>query len=380
MAVAREEVVRERLSELDGLRGVAILLVMFHHFGVHPTGWMDWGPIAPSIFFMLSGYLITLSLTRIQDSWVGSDRSRGRDVFHFHIRRLVRLLPAFYLLLAVGFLLGWQEFREGLAWHLAFMTNWQMALFDHWPDRLSHLWSLSLQEEFYLLWPLILFLPSRLLPWAFLTAFLSAAIFRGWCLYAGTSDMFRWFMLPGSLDNFAIGGLTAWAITKNKVAFLLTSKGRWVFGILATCGMIASRLLRELYGTGSVVLALVETLESVFFAWLLLMLLQSRQSIINRFFGLQPFVYLGRISYGLYIWHVLVFCVLAPILANWGLSSTERPFVAGLVITLACVIVASLSWKLLEEPFIRWSRKPGLPENFLTKLRWGRAKLTRSED
>jgi len=357
--------VSERLSVLDGLRGAAILLVMFHHFGVHPTGWWDWGPIAPSVFFLLSGYLITLSLARIHTRWAATGGPQGWDMFHFHLRRLVRLMPAFYVLLLAGVLLGWREFREEFFWHASFMTNWQMAIFDHWPDRLSHLWSLSLQEEFYLLWPLILFLPARFLPWAFGIAFLSAAAFRAWCLHAGVSDMFRWFMLPGSLDNFAAGGLVAWAISKNKIAFLLTPRGKWIFGLLAIGGWLVSRQLRDLYGTGNLALALVESLESLFFAWLLLMLLQARSSGIHRFFSLPPLVYLGRISYGLYLWHVMVFCLLAPVLANFGLRAAERPFVVGLIITVACVAVATLSWKWLEEPFIHWSKHLKRPE-----IRW----------
>ena len=55
------------LPQLDGLRGVAILAVAFHHFGFHPPSWMDWGPVGPSVFFLLSGYLITLSLWKLQD-------------------------------------------------------------------------------------------------------------------------------------------------------------------------------------------------------------------------------------------------------------------------------------------------------------------------
>jgi len=357
--------VTERLSVLDGIRGAAILLVMFHHFGVHPTGawsWMDWGPIAPSVFFVLSGYLITLSLSRIHAGWTAAGRPNGWDMLHFHVRRLVRLAPAFYVLLVVGVILGWREFREEFVWHASFMTNWQMALYDHWPDRLSHLWSLSLQEEFYLLWPLILFLPMRFLPWAFLVTFAGAAAFRAWCIHSGVSDMFRWFMLPGSLDNFAAGGLVAWMISQNRAGFLVSPRGRWIGGVVAIGGWIISRYLRDLYGTGNLALALVESFESILFAWLLLMLLQVRQSVVHRVFNIRPLVFLGRISYGLYLWHVMVFCLLAPVLTNWGLSNTERPFVVGLIITAACVGVAAISWKWLEEPFIHWSKQLSRPD------------------
>ena len=86
-----------------------------------------------------------------------------------------------------------------------------MAVTGEWAGFLSHLWSLAMQEQFYLVWPLVLLLPTRYLLPTLLVAYAGAAVFRAWCLHVGVSDLFRWFMLPGSLDAFAAGGFVAWA-------------------------------------------------------------------------------------------------------------------------------------------------------------------------
>jgi peptidoglycan/LPS O-acetylase OafA/YrhL len=92
----------------------------------------------------------------------------------FHARRLARLLPAVYIMIAVGWLAGLEEFRDNIAWHAGFLPNVHMCL-----------------------------LPTLLLAYA------GTGVFRAWCLHTSASDLFRWFMLPGSLDAFAAGGLVA---------------------------------------------------------------------------------------------------------------------------------------------------------------------------
>ncbi len=172
----------DRLPQLDGLRGAAILFVIWHHFGLHLPGWLDIGPIAPSMFFLLSGYLITRS---ILGGVMGPAQMAG-----YHARRFARLLPALYVMLLVGWLIGLEEFRDGLGWHAGFLTNFQMVANDDWSGSLSHLWSLSMQEQFYFIWPLVLLLPNRLLPGAFLTLFVGAAVFRAGCLQARRLGLF----------------------------------------------------------------------------------------------------------------------------------------------------------------------------------------------
>ena len=112
-------------------------------------------------------------------------------------------------MIAVGWLAGLEEFRDNIAWHAGFLPNVHMAITGEWAGFLSHLWSLAMQEQFYMARPLIVLLPARCLLPTLLLAYAGTGVFRAWCLHTSASDLFRWFMLPGSLDAFAAGGLVA---------------------------------------------------------------------------------------------------------------------------------------------------------------------------
>lgn len=343
----------QRFSQLDGLRGAAILCVLWHHFGLHLPGWLDIGPVAPSIFFLLSGYLITRSL-------LGRKQEPGQ-MFSYHARRLTRLLPALYLMLGLGWLIGLEEFQQDLPWHAGLLSNIFMAFSNDWAGGLSHLWSLAVQEQFYLLWPLVLLLPARFLPGILIGLYVGAAIFRAACLQTGAPDLVRWLMLPASLDAFAAGGLIAWAMA-GKDGPLIPAKWRLPAAAIALTCWIISRQLRYLEGTGSLALAFVEFFETATLAYLLILLLQNGRNVIVRVFSSAWLVFLGQISYGLYIWHVMVHHALGPHLSRWGLSDEEHNVVRCAILTLASIGVAALSWIAVEKPFIAWGRQWNGPE------------------
>lgn len=359
----------DRLSQLDGLRGLAILFVMWHHFGLHLPGWLDWGPVAPNIFFLLSGYLITRSLLKMQKN------PAGGQIFGYHARRFTRLLPALYIMLGVGFLIGLPEFREGIGWHALFASNLQMIANDEWSGYASHLWSLSVQEQFYFIWPLILFLPTRFLPATMVFIFIGSALFRAWCLRAGMTEMFRWLMLPSSLDTFAAGSLIAWLMIHRKNGPMIPSFWRLPAALAAIGCWFYARNLRGLYGTGDPALAFVDTFETAFFAWMLIELLEFPKSALSKAFSNPLLCQVGRISYGLYIWHMLVFLAVAPHLDAWGLTSAQNNILRCGALTLASAGVAVVSWIALEKPFIAWGKRLTAPSGWIETTRARVAKI-----
>jgi peptidoglycan/LPS O-acetylase OafA/YrhL len=357
----------DRLPQLDGLRGAAILFVVWHHFGLHLPGWLDIGPIAPNMFFLLSGYLITRSILK---RGMGPARMAS-----YHARRFARLLPALYVMLLVGWLAGLEEFRGGLGWHAGFATNFKMVADNDWSGSLSHLWSLAVQEQFYLLWPFVLFLPARLLPGAFLTLIAGAAVFRAGCLHAGTTDFFRWFLLPASMDAFAAGALVAWLMIRHHDQRLISP--RWMIpaaGLAAACWVVGRRL-RYLEGTGHVALALVDVFETVTLTFLLVVLLQNLSAPIVRLFSFKPLVGIGRVSYGVYVWHMLVAYAFGPLLDRAGVTVQSHDLIRCLILTFASVGVAGLSWIALEKPFIDWVRRVSEPGGLWQGLRGRLAKF-----
>lgn len=344
------------LPQIDGLRGLAILSVMFHHFGVHLPGWFDPGPVGVRIFFMLSGYLITLSLWRMI-SKSQTDGGIWHGVWGFHVRRMVRLAPILYLMIGIGFLLGLPEFREGLVWHLAFLSNFYVLAHQEWPGAASHLWSLSMQEQFYVLWPfVILVVPRRYLPATLVAFILGAVTFRAGCMMTDVSVFVRWMMLPGSIDSFALGALLAcWKKSERPLPLASGIPGVALAAAALAC-WIVSRYFRFSTSYGPY-LAFTETFENVTLGWILLMTIQGWPGGAGKFFSWRPLVYLGKISYGIYVFHVMAHVILRPWLDGVGLTMDDRLHTRAIILCIASIGAASLSYRFLELPLAAWIRE-----------------------
>src|SRR4051794_35296056 len=121
------------------------------------------GHLGVFLFFVISGYLITGILLRGRQRIVAGDGSRGQLLRSFYIRRTLRIWPAFYAVLAIAWLCDLTGLRDTIWWHATFTSNILFYIKNEWlPWPTAHLWSLSVEEQFYLLWPLlILSVPER---------------------------------------------------------------------------------------------------------------------------------------------------------------------------------------------------------------------------
>ncbi len=333
-------------AQLDGLRGVAILSVLIHHFDIHLPLWLDWGPVGVRLFFLLSGYLITLSVWKI----IQSDLPAGalwKGIGGFHLKRAVRLLPVLYLMLFVGVFMGLPEIEEGFVWHALFLTNFYTLAQDEWPGAASHLWSLSVQEQFYVFWPfLLLVVPRRILPWALGVLILFAFGYRYYCWSTDASVFMRWLMLPGVIDSFAMGSLVAcWKSAGQP--FSITegwTRHSWTLAaITAYCGARALRFLPSL----SPWLAIIESLENVALAWLLLRTIVGWKGWFGAVLSNRWLCYIGKISFGLYVFHVLIHVAFSPWLTTFEILDSR---VRAIILILATLGVASISWHSMEAP------------------------------
>ena len=343
--------------QLDGLRGIAILSVVLHHFDVRLPGLFDWGPIGVRIFFLLSGYLITQSLWRLQSDALAAGGGYWKGLLGLHARRMARLIPVLYAMIAIGCLLGLPEFRGAFGWHLAFLSNFYSLHVGQWPEAASHLWSLSVQEQFYLLWPfVILVTPRKVLPWLLLALFAAAFGFRAAVIQFEASDFYRWVMLPGVIDSFALGALIACAKKSGRPLPLTSGWSGALVGLVALGCYVAARFVRFGPFPGAWA-AVIETLENLFFAWLLLRTAAGWRGVTGFVFENPILVYLGKISYGLYIFHVLVHVALTPWLVRHGLGSDGHVLTGAAILMAASVAVASLSYHFVEAPLAAWVRR-----------------------
>jgi len=327
------------IPELDGLRGIAILMVFCFNYdpGLLPGGWLG-----VEFFFVLSGFLIT-------SLWLAEYADAGEiDLKAFFIRRALRLLPALTVLLTVyallslirGAALG--EVAISLLAVLFHSANWARAF--GWPVELRHLghtWSLSIVEQFYLLWPLALLGLLALAKNTRRIAAILCAVVAGIAVYRaslsiGGAPVDR---LYNGFDTRA-DGLLIGAI----VAFAPSNRLSRVYLVIALVVLAAFAVIGD-YNSQAFYLGLL-TVVATWTALLLSWIVSNPRVELLRF---APLVWVGRISYGLYLWHYPV--IQAKLLLS---QSAAAQFAFNLA---ASLVMAAASFYLVEKPFLRAKRK-----------------------
>ncbi|PWI12803.1 acyltransferase [Streptomyces sp. Act143] len=349
-----------RVDGLDGLRTLAVALVLVYHVD-HSL--VPGGSIAVDVFFTISGFVITRLLL------VEYSRTGSLALLPFYRRRWLRLVPALLVLCAVCVVLqtttslwsfdgSWQA--VGLA--ATFLTNvFRAAEFGSYSGGpLAHTWSLGVEEQFYLLWPiLLLFLLRRLRPRTVLicTAALCVLPFLWRCLLWNPDAVHRIYNGTDTrADELLAGALVAVALARlrtddPRLALLRTWAGRLAVPALAVLALVAWKV--PVTGDAGVWTALWYTVGilgvAVVSATLVAGLELRPDGLLSRLLGFAPLAWTGRnLSYGIYLWHYPVVRLLASLDVKEGLLS------ATVVLTLA---MALLSYHLVERPFLRRARR-----------------------
>lgn len=358
-----------RIKGLDGLRAIAFLLVFFYHIT-----WIGFGWIGVQLFYVLSGFLITGLLTDMK-----SRLSGGAYFIKFYGRRFLRIFPLYYFYLLVMWLVvDWMAaehfkpkymslFQDQFPYALTYIYNFYAAsgLFERYTNFLTHLWSLAVEEQFYILWPLLIFLVPRA---KYRTAFLSviglSVLFRLWISlwdpaampgFLTPDPMKVIYFLPFShLDAFALGALlTVAGISKARAQFIFLLVFLPLLGIVTD--VIASGTWLGIANLG-LPLLLPYAYKSVWgytvlnYLFAVLMFGVARVGWFERLLEFRPIAYLGRISYGLYVYH---FAIIWFVTVPFGVDSTAPlPFFNAAIALLLTVAIASLSYHLLEKPLI----------------------------
>jgi peptidoglycan/LPS O-acetylase OafA/YrhL len=322
-----------RHAGLDGLRALAVLGVVTEHSLLFPTWWPSAahpGGTAVRLFFVLSGYLITGILLRAREA--AQERDRRHLFVAFYARRAVRIFPVAYAAIAVMCLLSISDARTHALELVSYTTNLGMAVRGHWNEALPHFWTLAIEEQFYLLWPAIVLLtPRRAVPWAMLSACAVAMLARWWL----ADDWFAAMIAtPSRLDALAWGGVLAY------------------FGSVRFAGTIGAALIALCYVVPAIDPVLRET-GCVLLSGAVVMAV-VRRPVWTRWLELRPLVYIGTISYGMYVWHMAIPQIMDALAARGITFWVRVPDVYGptrFVILAALTIgVSALSWHLFERP------------------------------
>ncbi len=351
-----------RVEALDGVRGLAVLLVVASHLqpyllppselGRRVGAALRGGWIGVDLFFVLSGFLITTLLLEERTS-------HGRvQLGAFYGRRAVRLLPALYVVLAaylsytLVFGLAWPPAVRTVECALLYVNNWQTAWFPSTVARpIAHLWSLSIEEQFYLVWPAILILfvaPRRRWTGAAVIggAIVSLVAYRAYLGMPG-GDWLRPFVGTDTrADALLAGALLSWL----RVHGLLPRRGAGAIAWAGTAGLVALFCYADptspFWPRGGF------TLIAAGVVAILLGVLDGSWAGV-RFFELAPLRLLGRVSYGLYLWHHFVF---------WAIIDHpgSLPLLARLAFALGLTAaLTAASWLLVERRAQRLRRRFG---------------------
>jgi peptidoglycan/LPS O-acetylase OafA/YrhL len=357
-----------RVTPLDGVRGMAILIVMLHHAVLcapvkADSGWQrvvsdiaGEGWIGVDLFFVLSGYLITKILLRTRE-----DPKYYRN---FYARRTLRIFPLYY---AAVFLtcvvlpmvshgrLGHQLSAYQL-WYWLYIPNILIFVQGNWFNSLfDHTWSLAIEEQFYLVWPLTVRLlgARRLAPTVAFLAMASVGL-RVWMSAHGYSEA-QIRVLPFShCDGLALGALLA---SLEALAVPVATRRRLGWALLVAGAILRAPFFRPLVGDAVHDNALVGTGWTLIFAGTLSLLVTvPRAAPLSRFFSAAPLVFLGTYSYGLYLIHMPLMIAGGQVLARVGAVGANQLLSALVLLVVAggaSIVLAVLSFRHFESPFLK---------------------------
>src|SRR5467141_4649662 len=355
--VATSVIVPGYLPKFDGLRGLAILSVLIGHSGfleaLPHAGMLEYTRFGVDLFFVLSGFLITGILTD----------SRGSQHYfrNFYARRALRIWPLYYLVLFVAFVVA-PLFAPSMrptavsVWP-AFVFYVQHIVFAYrstYPFGLGATWSLAVEEQFYLTWPVLVFLlKKRTLAIVSVLLVVMSLSLRLFFHVHGAPVGFVHFFTLSRLDSIAFGSLAALWLRSPSCTLVRWRTRAYQFLGLGAAGVLLARIL--MHRNSSIV---SYTFLAIAFVGLLGISLTSdpRSSLLGRSLSAGWLRYIGRISYGIYLLHYPLFILWARLIGSLGFYQVHK--LAGNLVGFAgqialATIAASISWRFFEEPILR---------------------------
>jgi peptidoglycan/LPS O-acetylase OafA/YrhL len=347
---------RRYMPGIDGLRAIAVIGVILYHLNIP---WFQGGFSGVTVFFVLSGYLITDILI---DEW---NRNYKIDYFRFMIRRFRRLAPALLSMIFIVTLMviftnhpAFEKLRSDFFPSLLYVTNWwyifhEVSYFDSFgpASPFTHLWSLGIEEQFYLLWPLLMILGFTFIKRKRfqVLVILAGVVISAWLmafLYAPGEDPSRvYYGTDTRAFSLLLGATLAFVWPSQRLSKTIPRHASWVLEIVGITGllvliimfMVTSEFDDFHYQGGMLLLSVITTL--------VVAALAHPASILAKWLSVQPLRWIGVRSYGIYLWHYPIIIITTPIINTDGINVWR--------ITLqiaATLIISAFSYHFVETP------------------------------
>lgn len=339
---------------LDGLRALAVLGVLVSHFGLGKfldplSQAAPWGHMGVRLFFVLSGYLITSILIDCRERVNSKTEKARRTLYIFYMRRFLRILPLYYLTIVIMYLFGDSAFKEVWHMHAAFLSNTSGAVYagakgtgNLIDPNSAHFWSLSVEEQFYLCWPfLIILLEKRTLILTTAGLILLAPLFRAGLFVAGYAQDVGY--LPTCTDALGIGAIIAFQ--RNGWLPALSDRKKTILSIGAGIVSVTLLLLRAEGIFYRPFLIIFPACEAILFGLLINHLVCCESSKIGSVLSKPIPVFIGKISFGIYLLHAICADFTVKYIFNYQTSLLQ--FV---VSTMVTVVVCSFVYFIFERP------------------------------
>ena len=340
------------MPQLDSLRTFAVFFVLIEHW-LYQASWskiLPFGMIGVTLFFVLSGFLITQILLNSRITAEEKGEHKVHTLKQFYIRRTLRIFPIYYITIFICYIINLQDIRDKFLWFLFYASNIYFYKINDWAGSLSHLWTLAVEEQFYIFWPfIILFIPKKYLLRSVIAILLFGPVFRSYLfIINGSSEMILSFiniLTPSCMDCFGLGALLAYYQVFKKDKAVLKFKPAVIF-LIINFALIAILMYFE------------ESVISVFFfrfsisvicAFIIYGAINGYRGLTGRIMENSALIFLGKISYGLYLYHNFI----PLIYKTLGLPALTNIYLNFIIQMCLLVLISLFSWYLIEKPLNR---------------------------
>lgn len=357
------------IKQLDSVRAIAVIMVVFSHWTIlGGNSIFSWGSIGVTIFFVLSGFLITNILLKkkyaIEEK--GSNEKKLIAIGKFMMRRALRIFPIYYLLLILLFFGAKflpNPIPQDWKYYALYVENYLFYFRQAYPGgKLSPMWSLAVEEQFYLIWPWLIFFASpkniKYILGIGIIISISSLLFLPLIL---EKKGFIVFLTPSCFDAFCWGGILSYTVVYHKEMLEKFSRVFRVLGLSSITLYICLQCLQIPFDF------IARTLLSVFVTWILSIILLNKTGYFDRLLSNKILMSIGKVSYGIYVFHNFV-----PVMINATIHwlkkkelfsslffnlfksmENEHSSLSYLIYTIALSIIVYASFYFFEKPILK---------------------------